>query len=120
MIIFNTPDALSGHINQQKKSGKKIGFVPTMGALHQGHLSLVGIAKKTNDLTICSIFVNPAQFNNPEDFKLYPVTIEKDLEQLITAGCDIVFLPTVVEMYPPGYVKKQYPLGEIETILEGY
>src|SRR5215212_8351624 len=120
MIIFKTPDALSGHINQQKKSGKKIGFVPTMGALHEGHLSLIGVAKKPNDLTICSIFVNPTQFNNPEDFKLYPVTIEKDIEQLIRAGCDILFLPSVDEMYPAGHSKKHYPLGRIETILEGY
>src|SRR3982750_10748 len=120
MIIFKSSDQISQHIIQQKKSGKKTGFVPTMGALHQGHLSLVECARKENDLTICSIFVNPTQFNNPEDFKLYPVTIEKDLEQLIIGGCDVLFMPSVSEMYPTGQVQKQYDLGAIENILEGY
>ncbi|MFL5809768.1 MAG: pantoate--beta-alanine ligase [Flavisolibacter sp.] len=120
MIIFKSSDQISQHIIQQKKSGKKTGFVPTMGALHQGHLSLVECARKENDLTICSIFVNPTQFNNPEDFKLYPVTIEKDLEQLIISGCDVLFMPSVSEMYPTGQLQKQYDLGAIENILEGY
>ena len=120
MIIFKSSDQLSQHIVQQKKSGQKTGFVPTMGALHQGHLSLIEIARKENDLTICSIFVNPTQFNNPEDFKLYPITIEKDLEQLLVSGCDVLFMPSVAEMYPPEYLQKHYELGEIENILEGY
>ena len=120
MIIFKSSDQLSQHIVQQKKSGQKTGFVPTMGALHQGHLSLIEIARKENDLTICSIFVNPTQFNNPEDFKLYPITIERDLEQLLATGCDLLFMPSVAEMYPPGNLQKHYELGEIENILEGY
>jgi len=120
MIIFKSSQLLSHRIEKQKKSGKKTGFVPTMGALHHGHLSLIKSSKSNNDLTICSIFVNPTQFNNAEDFKHYPVTIEKDLELLITHQCDVLFLPSVTEMYPPGYFKKTYALGEIETILEGY
>src|SRR5688572_27892247 len=120
MIIFKSSHQLSHHIVKQKKSGKKIGFVPTMGALHEGHLSLIKSSKATNDLTICSIFINPTQFNNAEDFKHYPVTIEKDLELLISHDCDVLFLPTVAEMYPPGHITKTYALGEIETILEGY
>jgi pantoate--beta-alanine ligase len=120
MIIFKNPDQLSEYIKQEKSAGKKMGFVPTMGALHDGHLSLIEKAKKSGDLVVCSIFVNPTQFNNQEDFKHYPITIEKDIEQLIAAGSDILFLPSVAAMYPPGYVKKHYELGAIETILEGY
>ena len=120
MIIFKSSHQLSHHIEKQKKSGKKIGFVPTMGALHKGHLSLINSSKATNDLTICSIFINPTQFNNAEDFKHYPVTIEKDMELLISHDCDVLFLPSVDEMYPPGHTTKTYALGQIETILEGY
>lgn len=120
MIIFKSSHLLSQHIAKQKQSGKKTGFVPTMGALHQGHISLIKGSNSVNDLTVCSIFVNPTQFNNQEDFIHYPVTIEKDLDLLISNQCDILFLPTVAEIYPAGHIKKTYPLGEIETILEGY
>ncbi len=119
MVLFKEAATLSRYIQLQKQNGKKTGFVPTMGALHQGHLSLIKAAMKTNDLTVCSIFVNPTQFNNPEDFKYYPVTIEKDVEALAGSGCDILFLPSVGEIYPPGYVAKQYDLGPIEQVLEG-
>jgi pantoate--beta-alanine ligase len=120
MIIFKKVKQLSDYITQQKKEGKKIGFVPTMGALHKGHLSLVESCKASNDIAICSIFINPTQFNNPEDLKHYPVTTEKDIEQLISSKCDVLFLPSVNEMYPPDRIQKNYPLGEIETILEGH
>lgn len=91
-----------------------------MGALHAGHLSLIEACKGENDVVVCSIFVNPTQFNNPEDFKHYPITIEKDIEQLTTAGCSVLFLPGVDEIYPAGYTKKHYDLGELENILEGF
>ena len=120
MIIFKKADQLSDYIHSQKKEGKSIGFVPTMGALHKGHLSLIESAKKTNDLVVCSIFVNPTQFNNPEDFKHYPIAVERDIEQLVAIHCDILFLPPVSEVYPPGHVKKNYSLGKIATILEGH
>lgn len=120
MIILKKADQLSFLIEQQKKSGKKIGFVPTMGALHKGHLSLIETCKNSSDITVCSIFVNPTQFNNPEDFQHYPITVEKDILQLIEAKCDVLFLPSVEEIYPPDYQKKIYPLGEIENILEGF
>jgi pantoate--beta-alanine ligase len=98
----------------------KIGFVPTMGALHQGHLSLIDTCRKQSGLTICSIFVNPAQFNDPKDFEKYPNTIGKDLSFLEEAGTDIVFLPTVNEIYPSGTKNlEHYDLGYLETILEG-
>jgi pantoate--beta-alanine ligase len=120
MIIFKKAILLSNHIDQQKKEGRKIGFVPTMGALHKGHLSLIETSKKSNDNTICSIFINPAQFNNPDDLKHYPVTTAKDIGHLLDVECDILFLPSVDEMYPSNHIKKHYPLGEIENKLEGY
>jgi pantoate--beta-alanine ligase len=120
MIIFKEAKTLTEHIKRLQKSHKKIGFVPTMGALHQGHLSLIAASKSNNDMTVCSIFINPTQFNNPEDLKHYPVTIEKDTEQLIVAGCDILFLPPVEEIYTPGYQKKHFDLGAIENRLEGF
>src|SRR4051812_36776015 len=120
MIIFKNPDKLSEYIKQERAAGKRIGFVPTMGALHEGHLSLIDTAKKSSDLVVCSIFVNPSQFNNQEDFQHYPITIERDIELLIGAGCDLLLLPSVSAMYPPGHPKKHYELGQIETVLEGH
>jgi pantoate--beta-alanine ligase len=120
MIIFKKAKQLSNYIDLQKKQGKKIGFVPTMGALHHGHLLLIDTSKKSNDLTVCSIFVNPAQFNNPDDLKNYPVETTKDIEQLIGHECDVLFLPSVEEKYPPGISKRQYFLGDIENKLEGH
>lgn len=120
MILFKKATQVSGYILQQKKEGRSIGFVPTMGALHQGHLSLVRACKNSNDITVCSIFINPTQFNNAEDLKNYPVTIEKDIEQLAAEDCNVLFLPSVEEVYPNGHVKKHYDLGNIETILEGH
>ena len=120
MIIFKQANSLTEYIRSAKNNGQKIGFTPTMGALHQGHLTLVQAANKDNDLTVCSIFVNPTQFNNADDFKHYPVTVEKDIEQLVASGCDVLFLPSVEEVYPPGYQKKHYELGAIENSLEGF
>jgi pantoate--beta-alanine ligase len=103
-----------------KSSGKSIGFVPTMGALHEGHLALIEASRSACDLTVCSIFVNPTQFNDPTDFDKYPITLEADLEKLQEAGCDVVFYPSVSEMYPNGTADlKSYDLGFLETILEG-
>lgn len=100
--------------------GVSIGFVPTMGALHQGHISLLETAKKNCSLVVCSIFVNPTQFNDKADFDNYPVTIESDIDKLERAGCDVLFLPTVTEMYPQGEtVNGKYNLGYLETVLEG-
>lgn len=96
-----------------------IGFVPTMGALHAGHLSLIEKSKQENSLTICSIFINKKQFNNASDFEKYPVTIEQDHALLAKIGCDIVFMPTHEEVYPLDEVEKIYDLGAIESILEG-
>jgi pantoate--beta-alanine ligase len=119
MIIFKQARQLSEYLQIHKNLGKKIGFAPTMGALHKGHLQLIEHATAANNLTVCSIFINPTQFNNPEDFQKYPKTIEKDIALLETAGCDILFLPTKVEVYPEGFVPPHYNLGYLENILEG-
>ena len=119
MIIFKTAAELTAHIKNNRAAGLSIGFVPTMGALHNGHISLIEQSKQENKITVCSIFVNPAQFNNPDDFKKYPITIENDIDMLEKCGCDILFLPEVNEIYPVGFVKPHYDLGYLETILEG-
>jgi pantoate--beta-alanine ligase len=119
MILFKNSNQLAQYLEGQRSKGFKTGFCPTMGALHAGHLSLIE-SKKENDITISSIFVNPAQFNDPKDFEKYPITIEKDIDMLEEAGCDILFIPTVHEIYPEGFkVNKHYELGFLETILEG-
>ncbi len=99
-------------------SGKKMGFVPTMGALHQGHLSLVSRALEENDLCVVSIFVNPIQFNNPIDLEKYPRTPERDIQMLINAGCHAVFMPTVQEMYPEP-ATETYDFGHLDKVMEG-
>lgn len=120
MILFKQADKLSHHLDIARKTAQKIGFVPTMGALHKGHLSLVEASKRENDITVCSIFVNPTQFNNAEDFKKYPITIEADIEKLLLAECDVLFQPTKEEIYPEGFAAKLYDLGELENVLEGF
>jgi pantoate--beta-alanine ligase len=119
MLIVKTAASLSAQVLQAKKRNQSIGFAPTMGALHQGHLSLIEASKKSNDLTVCSIFVNPTQFNNKDDFQNYPITLEQDIEKLEAAGCDLLFLPTKEEVYPQDYAKKNFELGYLERILEG-
>jgi pantoate--beta-alanine ligase len=119
MILFKQAATLSNYLHQQKQSGKTISFVPTMGALHDGHLSLLTAAIQKADLTVSSIFVNPTQFNNAADFQKYPNTIEKDIQKLIGHGCDVLFLPSIEEIYPAGYVAQHYPLNVLETVLEG-
>lgn len=120
MILFKKANELSNYLDKQRKTGMKTGFVPTMGALHQGHISLIEQAKSANSLCIASIFVNPTQFNDPADFSKYPVTIENDILLLEKAGCDLLFLPSVAEVYPTGTANPpNYELGYIETILDG-
>jgi hypothetical protein len=95
MILFKRAGDLTRWLDQQRLSGKSIGFVPTLGALHAGHISLITISKKTAGVTVCSIFVNPTQFNDPRDFQKYPVTLEKDIALLEQSGTDVLFLPEV-------------------------
>lgn len=120
MRIFKKTFDIKEYLLQNKKIGVSIGFVPTMGALHQGHISLLEAAKKNCSLVVSSIFVNPTQFNDKADFDNYPVTIESDIDKLERAGCDVLFLPTVTEMYPHGEtLNGKYNLGYLETVLEG-
>ena len=120
MIIFKKKIDISNYIVNYKKTSGKIGFIPTMGALHKGHISLIEASKKTDTLTICSIFVNPTQFNNKADFEKYPVTIEKDIDMLEKAGCNVLFLPSVEEIYPAdSSTTLPYELGFIEKVLDG-
>jgi len=120
MILFKKSNQLAEWLESQRSNGLKTGFCPTMGALHPGHLSLIDACKKENDICISSIFVNPAQFNDPKDFEKYPSTLEYDIDMLEEAGCDILFIPSVKEIYPDGFAKsKHYDLGFLETILEG-
>jgi len=87
----------------QRRAGRRVGFVPTMGALHEGHLSLIRQARASSDVVCASIFVNPTQFDRPEDFEKYPITLDQDLTMLRAAGCDAVFLPTKEDLYPQGF-----------------
>ena len=119
MKVLKSKKTLIDYIERQREMGKKIGFAPTMGALHQGHLSLYKAAKKENDEVISSIFVNPTQFNNPDDFQKYPKTLEKDLELLEKAGVDAVYVPNIEEMYPDGLNSKKYDFDGLENEMEG-
>ncbi|MBC7587053.1 MAG: pantoate--beta-alanine ligase [Chitinophagaceae bacterium] len=120
MIICKTIDSLQAVLKPLSKMNEGIGFVPTMGALHEGHLSLIGSSKKNSGTTVCSIFVNPTQFNDAKDFEKYPITIQNDIVLLEAAQCDVLFLPSVAEMYPEQLVTNHhYELGFIETVLEG-
>jgi len=118
MQTLTTVAALTAAIEEAKKSGKTIGLVPTMGALHEGHLSLIHKARQQNDLVVVSVFVNPIQFNNQEDLAKYPRTVEADCEKLAAAGADIAFVPSVEEMYPEP-VNTVYHFGPIEQVMEG-
>jgi pantoate--beta-alanine ligase len=116
--IFTTRAAIEQYLAHTHHNGKTIGFVPTMGALHQGHLSLIAMARQKSDEVVCSVFVNPTQFNDPKDLEKYPRTLEADIAMLELASCDVLFSPPVDEMYG---ANEQWHLaiGEAESLLEG-
>lgn len=118
MKVIKTINELSGLIENLKKEGKTIGLVPTMGALHNGHLSLVKESKKNNDITVVSVFVNPTQFNDANDLKRYPRTLDKDVVLLKSVNCDIVFAPSVEEIYPEKDTRV-FNFGYLDTVMEG-
>jgi len=120
MIVFKTRADLQQHLEDQQTQGHRIGFIPTMGALHQGHISLINRALEEGMMPVCSIFVNPAQFNDKQDFEHYPSTIAEDIALLDQAGCAVLFLPSVQEIYPHGAEQaKAYDFGFLETVFEG-
>lgn len=120
MEIFRNKKTLTDYVERQKEMGKRIGFAPTMGALHQGHLSLYQIADRENDLVISSIFVNPTQFNNPNDLEKYPRNTERDILLLENTGIvDAVYLPEVADLYPEGLQSKSYNFDGLENEMEG-
>jgi pantoate--beta-alanine ligase len=120
MIIFRERAELSAYLSALRLQQQSIGFVPTMGALHEGHLSLLQAAARQCDTVICSIFVNPTQFNDKKDFEKYPVRTPEDIEKLLTTATDILFLPSVEEVYEHGATRlPAYDFGPLEHVLEG-
>lgn len=116
MHIFRKGSDLIEFLNS---SNGKIGFVPTMGALHDGHLKLVRHAKEQADIVVASVFVNPTQFNNAEDLEKYPRDEKGDASKLESVGCDVLWFPDVKELYPNGTESSHYELGELEEVMEG-
>jgi pantoate--beta-alanine ligase len=133
MIIFTRVQELQDHLDIVQNQQKTIGFVPTMGALHEGHLALVEISKKDNDISVCSIFVNPTQFNDLSDLAKYPRTLEKDSRMLESVDCDILFAPEISEMYTEAELElkrlnvedkgwtngKTVDFGQVDKVMEG-
>ena len=118
MKTFTNKQTLREYLLQIRADDKTIGFVPTMGALHDGHISLIGLAQQYSDELVCSIFVNPTQFNDPKDLEKYPRAIASDTKMLEQANCDILFNPGVEQMYD-GNEQWHLDLGELEHLLEG-
>jgi pantoate--beta-alanine ligase len=120
MKVFSLKSDLISYLGPERSNGMKIGFVPTMGALHEGHLALIRASKKEADCTVCSIFVNPTQFNNRKDFLKYPVSLSEDMDILKIEGCNAVYAPGEDDLYdPPGVNTVKFNFGKVETILEG-
>ena len=118
MKIVRTVNELKSAVGALKAEGRSVGFVPTMGALHDGHISLINRARADNDIVVASVFVNPTQFNNPDDLRTYPRTEEADCARLGDAGVDIAFLPSVEEMYPEPDTRV-FKLGPVAEVMEG-
>lgn len=118
MKIFNEIGPLRTYLKEIRTAGKTVGLVPTMGALHEGHISLISASKKANEVTICTIYVNPAQFNNPDDLRKYPRDLQRDVELLEKVGCDVLFCPNDREMYPDKPLIK-FDFGHLDKVMEG-
>lgn len=120
MILIHKAALLHDYLRRQREKGLSIGFVPTMGALHNAHINLINHSASVCDTTVCSIFVNPTQFNDTSDYNKYPDRLEADIKMLCSSKVDVVFVPPVSEIYPTGTKElEHYDLGYLETILEG-
>ena len=120
MIIIHRAHLLIDYLGKQRSKGLTIGFVPTMGALHEAHINLINHSATVSDITVCSIFVNPTQFNDPADYNNYPKTLETDIRKLSASKVTVIYVPPVSEVYREGVVAlEHYDLGYLETILEG-
>jgi pantoate--beta-alanine ligase len=120
MLVFKRVSDLQKYLNSLKNKGLQIGFIPTMGALHRGHVSLIDRSRSACDVTVASIFVNPTQFNDPKDLEKYPRPITRDIEMLTEAGCHVLFLPSVEEVYPNGMASTlKFNFGKLDKVLEG-
>ncbi|MGJ1264905.1 pantoate--beta-alanine ligase [Sphingobacterium spiritivorum] len=118
MEIFKTKKELQGYLSAAREAKQKVALIPTMGALHEGHISLIEYAKPIADIRVCSIFVNPTQFNDPKDLEKYPRPIEHDIRMLESANCDILFMPSTAEMYGTNE-EWHIDLGDLDSIWEG-
>ena len=118
MEIIREVALLRRRVEEEKQCGRSVGLVPTMGALHAGHVSLIDRARKENDIVVVSVFVNPTQFNNPEDLRTYPRTEDADCEKMANAGVDIAFIPSVEEVYPEPDTRV-FDLGPVAEVMEG-
>ncbi|MBX2944189.1 MAG: pantoate--beta-alanine ligase [Cyclobacteriaceae bacterium] len=119
MQIFKEIEPLRAFLVEKRRAGLSIGFVPTMGALHAGHLSLIVASRAQNQITVCSIFINPIQFNNPNDLVSYPRTLDKDLTLLNSTGCDVLFCPDEAQMEMSVHSLLNFSFGTLETVMEG-
>ena len=117
--IFETIESLQNWLYDNRNESKSVGFVPTMGALHEGHIQLINRARSENEIVVCSVFVNPTQFNNASDLAQYPRTIESDILKLEAAGCDAVFTPPVQVMYPDGNNLLKLDIAGLDNVMEG-
>lgn len=119
MLLFKEVESLQKYLSKKQKEGLRIGYVPTMGALHQGHASLIQKAKVENDISVCSIFVNPTQFNDPKDLEKYPRTEGSDIDLLVSLGNDVLFYPTVDAVYPKNLKIPKFEFGKVDKVMEG-
>jgi pantoate--beta-alanine ligase len=119
MFVFKKIKPFQSFLSAVRRQHRSLGFIPTMGALHRGHQVLVEQAARAGDFTVCSVFVNPTQFNDPRDLEKYPRTPEKDIEMLTVVGCNVLFIPSAEEIYPPDLVQRHFDFGRLETVMEG-
>ena len=120
MFLYKEIGGLQDFLAKQADKSRNIGFIPTMGSLHNGHISLIESCKLDGHLAVCSIFINPTQFNQQSDFDKYPREIEEDIALLEKAGCDVLFHPEPLEMYPNGYAIQHFDYGMVTNSMEGY